>query len=61
MTAEERWAALKDYLRDRIDGDHPVHQGYVKLGDLAGAAPYGGLLSANRSTLAKMRELEAGK
>ena len=41
--------------------DHPVHQGYVKLGDLAGAAPYGGLLSANRSTLAKMRELEAGK
>lgn len=61
MTAEQRWAELKDYLCKSIDADTPVHEGYVRDGDLAGAAPFGGLLSANRSTLAKMRELEASR
>lgn len=61
MTPDERWSALKDYLRTRIDGDAPVHREYVKAGDLAGAAPFGGLLVANRATLSKMRELEAGR
>jgi hypothetical protein len=61
VTAEERWDALKDYLRDRIDGDAPIHREYVKSGDLASAAPFGGLLVANRAALAQMRKLEAGQ
>lgn len=55
-----RWKALKDYLTKAIDADNAVHSGFIGDGELALAAPFGGLLSANRSTLAKMTELEAG-
>src|ERR1035441_2678641 len=61
MTADARWQALKDYLCERIDGDSAVFQGYTDRSDLAGAALTAGQLSANRSTLAKMTELEAEK
>ena len=36
----------------------PVHAGVLDDGDRAEAASFGGLLSANRSTLAKMRYLD---
>ena len=52
------WTALKDYLGQQIDADDKVHRGFLAAGDLAGAAPFGGLLAANRNTLAKMREME---
>jgi hypothetical protein len=55
------WQALKDDLAERIAGDEAVRQGMVDDGEDALAAPFGGLVSANRSTLRKMRELEAGK
>jgi hypothetical protein len=55
-----RWQALKDDLTARINSDQAVHAGFLAAGDMATAAPFGGLLSANRTTLAKMRELEAG-
>jgi hypothetical protein len=61
MTPDERWQALKDYLGKRIDLDDAVHRGFAAAGDLEGAAPFGGLLAANRATLAKMRDLEAGR
>lgn len=40
----------------RLTGGGMVNDGETEL-----AAPFGGLVSANRATLAKMRELEAGK
>jgi len=61
MTDAERWQALKDYLAERIEQDFAVHVDAVNAGDTHGAASYGGLVSANRSTLAKMRELEADR
>jgi hypothetical protein len=61
MTTEARWQALRDYLGERIDADDAVHRGFVAAGDMATAAPLGGLLAANRATLGKMRELEAGR
>jgi hypothetical protein len=61
MIPVSRWRALKDYLGEQIDADDRVHRGFVTAGDLALAAPLGGLLAANRATLAKMRELEAGQ
>lgn len=54
----ERWQALKDYLGQEIDSDDKVHRCFLAEGDLAGAAPFGGLLAANRNTLGKMAELE---
>jgi hypothetical protein len=54
------WQGLKDDLTKRITSDQAVHAHFVAAGDMTAAAPYGGLLSANRSTLGKMRELEAG-
>lgn len=59
ITSDERWAALRDYLNGQITADAATHQGFLAAGDLDSAAPFGGLLSANRSTLAKMHELEA--
>ncbi|HEY2090153.1 MAG TPA: hypothetical protein VGH54_29545 [Mycobacterium sp.] len=53
------WQSLKDDLTTRINSDHGVHAHFVAAGDMTAAAPYGGLLSANRTTLAKMREMEA--
>ena len=61
MTLEQRWDALKADLIKRIDEDVPVHEAFAKAGDLTTAGPLGGLLSANRATLAKMRELEAAR
>ena len=52
---ERRWQALKDYLCATIDAD-------AKLIDSYAGTPqqpaFGGLLTANRNTLAKMAELE---
>ena len=61
MTDAERWQALKEYLGQQIDSDDNVHRGFLAAGNLAIAAPFGGLLTANRTTLAKMRELEGEK
>ena len=55
-----RWQALKDDLTGRIGYDLVSHQAALGAGEDIAAASYGGLVSANRSTLAKMRELEAG-
>ena len=52
---------MKDYLAGHITADEAVRVGMVNDGETELAAPFGGLVSANRSTLAKMRELEAGK
>ena len=59
MTPDERWQVLRRYLGERIDAADAVHRGFLAAGDLPGAAPFGGLLVANRATLAKMTELEA--
>jgi len=53
----EQWQAVKDDLGKRIDADAAVHAGMLADDDLA-AGPFGGLLSANRSTLSKMNELD---
>ena len=55
-----RWQALKVYLAEPIADDEAVRVGMVN-GETELAAPFGDLVSANRSTLAKMRELEAGR
>ena len=59
MNPASRWATLSDYLADQIDADEVVHH------RLAFGAPerlmLGNSLCANRSTLARMRELEAGQ
>lgn len=55
----EAWQELKDYVRQQIDSTFPVHKYAVEAGDMQVAAPLGGILSAHRSTLAKMTELEA--
>jgi hypothetical protein len=60
LTPGQRWDALKDYLSRLIEQDLAVHKSFLDAGDMATAAPFGGLVSANRSTLAKMRELERG-
>jgi len=60
LTPGQRWDALKDYLRDRIDSDLAVSQEARAAGYTGTANAHGALVSANRSTLAKMRELEAG-
>jgi hypothetical protein len=57
----DRWQALKDYLAERIDADETVRAGLVEHGETKLSGPFGGLVSANRSTLAKMLELETGK
>lgn len=53
------WQALKDDLTRRIELDLAQHERALGAGETAAAASYGGLVSANRSTLAKMREMEA--
>lgn len=53
-TAEERWEELKDYLGKTIDSDAAVFEWTPEPGKFG----YGGMLTANRNTLAKMRELE---
>jgi hypothetical protein len=57
-TLGQCWAALKDYLGERIDADEAVRKGFTEMGDLDTARAHGCLVSANRSTLAMMRELE---
>ena len=54
-----RWTALQEWLADCIDADEAVRLGMVADGETELAAPFGGLVSANRSTLRKMRELES--
>ena len=54
----DNWQALKDYLGKQIDADDKVHRGFTEAGDHVRAAAIGGLLTANRNTLAKMSELE---
>ena len=53
------WQTLKDYLAEHITADEAVRVGMVNDGETELAAPFGGLVSANRGTLAKMRELES--
>ena len=60
-TETECWTALKDYLAQQIEQDLAVRQAALIDGDLVSANAHGTLVSANRSTLAKMRELEAGQ
>lgn len=55
---ETIWAALKDYLTQQIKQDLAVHQAALADGDWVSANAHGALVSANRSTLAKMKELE---
>jgi hypothetical protein len=57
-TPGQCWAALKDYLGERIDADEAVREGFTGMGDLDTARAHGALVSANRATLARMRELE---
>ena len=59
MIPASRWATLRDYLADQIEADEVVHQ-RLAFGT-PGRLMLGNRLSANRSTLARMRELEAGK
>lgn len=61
LTPGQCWAALKDHLSRQVEQDLKVHQEAVAAGDTASAASHGALVSANRGTLAKMRELEAGR
>jgi hypothetical protein len=58
LTPGQCWAALKDHLARVIEQDLLVHQQALDADDVATAASFGALVSANRSTLAKMRELE---
>jgi hypothetical protein len=51
------WQALRDDLNRRIDADAKVFESFAGTPQ---QAAFGGLLSANRTTLAKMRELERG-
>jgi hypothetical protein len=53
---EATWQELRDYLRTQIDQDLAVAQSFSQ-GSLESATHYS-LVSANRSTLAKMGELE---
>jgi hypothetical protein len=57
---DARWAALKDYLGQKIDQDLAVAEGFREIDEATSSAHFA-LVSANRSTLAKMRELEAGR
>ena len=58
--AEARWAVLKDYLTQQINQDAAVADSGYDGGPVARArsAAHYTLVSANRSTLAMMRELE---
>lgn len=59
-TPDARWSALKDYLVQQIDSDAAVAESFRQVGDRGVSAAHYALVSANRSTLARMRELEAG-
>lgn len=54
---DARWQALKDDLAARIDSDWAVAEGFRDMDERVSAA-HGSLVSANRTTLAKMHELE---
>ena len=58
MDNDTRWQALKGYLSTQIKQDDAVRASFHEMGDTATASAHGALVSANRSTLAKMRELE---
>jgi hypothetical protein len=53
---ETPWQALKNYLRTQIDQDLAVAQSFPQ--DSLTATAHYSLVSANRSTLSKMGELE---
>jgi hypothetical protein len=55
---EGHWAALKDYLAGQVKSDLAVSMSFREVGGEFTAAVHGALVSANRGTLAKMRELE---
>jgi hypothetical protein len=58
------WQALKDYLGRQIDTEDRYHHGYVAAvegGHVAGSDPTEVPLVIYRNTLARMRELEAGR
>lgn len=57
--AGDRWQDLKDYLETQIRQDYAVAQSFPR-GTLTAAAHYS-LVSANRSTLGKMREIDAAR
>ena len=52
-----RWQALKDYLGATIDADAKVFDSFAGTPQ---QPAFGGLLTANRNTLAKMADLESG-
>lgn len=54
------WDALKAHLSLQVEQDSAVMRSFRQAGDEASASSYGGLVSANSSTLAKMQALEAG-
>jgi hypothetical protein len=56
-TAERaRLQSLADWIAAEIDKEYPLHQGLVRDGLLEQAAPFGGMLTAYRKTLAHVRE-----
>lgn len=59
--ADARWQSLKDYLTRQIEQDVATAEDFRRAGDTGAAAAHYALVSANRSTLAKMRELEGGQ
>ena len=59
--SEARWEALKDHLGRLIEHDQKARQGALRAGETHSASAYGSLISANETTLAKMRGLEAGQ
>lgn len=55
------WQALKDYLAKEIDQDLEVAVSCAGADLAATRATHYALVAANRATLGKMRELEAGR
>lgn len=55
-----RWQLLKDWLASEIDHDHSIMESFRDYpDDGVTSRAHGSMLSAKRSVLAKMRELEA--
>jgi hypothetical protein len=61
VTPEACWQELREFVTQQIDNTYLVHKHAVETGDRQVFAPLGGILSAHRSTLSKMTELEAGR
>lgn len=57
----DRWQSLKDWLGEQIDHDEAIRISFTDYpDDGVTSRAHGSLVAANRNTLAKMRELEAG-